>query len=776
MREFGIGRAVTRLEDRRLLGGQGRYTDDFRFAGEAHLYVLRSPHASARIAAVDTTDAETMPGVLTVLTAGDIAADGIGSIPSRVKRPAPDGTPNVEPPYPVLVDQARFVGDAVAAVVAETLSQARDAAERIAINYDILPSVTATAEAMEPNAHQVWDQAPGNLCFLHEQGDEARVTAAFADAAHVSRLDYTINRISANPMEPRNAVGLHDRADGRYTLYAGIQAPHSVRGDLARFALNVPEAQVRIVSPDCGGGFGMKESLYPEHVLVLWAAKRLGRPVRWQADRSEGHLADYHARDQVSTIEMALDRDGGFLAIRVETTANLGAYLCVQGNHSPVANLGGLAGTYQTPAIFARVKGVFTHTSPTAPYRGAGRPEATYPLERIIDQAAREMGLDRIALRRRNTIPADAMPYDTGYVFTYDSGEFEASLDAVLDLADWDGFEARRAAAKERGVMRGIGLSSFIEIAGGPPNKPFEEHVEVRFDPDGAMTLIAGTHSHGQGHETVFTQLAVEALGVDPEHVRIVYGDTDQVFHGRGTIGSRSAALVSNALHHAAAKVIEQGKLIAGHLLEAAATDIDFEDGMFAIRGTDRAVAIDEVARAAFDHDWRPAGLEAGLGAAATVSPQGPTFPNGCHVCEVEVDPSTGVVQVVGYCVVDDVGRIINPTLVDGQVHGGVAQGIGEALMEVIRYDPSDGQLLSGSFMDYAMPRADDLPLITIETREVPARTNALGIKGCGEAGTIGALPAVMNAIVDALAPLGVTHVDMPATPETVWRAIRDAG
>ncbi len=776
MREYGIGRAVTRVEDRRLLSGQGRYTDDHKFAGEVHLYVLRSPHASARIKSIDGRAAEQMPGVLAVLTGADAVADGLGPIPSRVKRPSPDGTPNVEPPYHTLaVDRVRFVGDAVVAVVAETLSLARDAAEQVVIDYDVLPAVTATAEAPGPDAAQVWDEAPGNICFHHEEGDEDRVAAAFAEAAHVSRLDYTIDRISANPMEPRNAVGQYDPADGRYTLTAGIQAPHSVRGDLARYVLKVPESRVRVISPDCGGGFGMKESLYPENVLVVWAARRLGRPVRWQSYRGEAHLADYHARDLVSTVELALDAAGRFLAIRVETTSNLGAYLCVQGNHSPVANLGGLAGTYTTPAIFARVLGVFTHTSPTAPYRGAGRPEVTYAVERIIDQAGREMGIDRIELRRLNMIPADAMPYDTGFVFTYDSGEFERSMDAVLDLADWSGFESRRAEAEARGRRRGIGLSSFIEIAGGPPNNPYEEHVEVRFDANGGATLIAGTHSHGQGHETVFTQLMVEALGLEPESVRVVYGDTDQVFHGRGTIGSRSAALVSNALHFAAEKIITQGKLIAGHLLEAAPADIDFRDGQFEISGTDRAIDIAAVAAASFDHDRRPHDLEAGLAAAATVSPTGPTFPNGCHVCEVEVDEATGVVTVVGYWVVDDVGRIINPTLVDGQIHGGVAQGIGEALMEVMRYDAADGQLLSGSFMDYAMPRADTLPAIAIETREVPARTNVLGIKGCGEAGTIGALPAVINAIVDALAPLGVHHVDMPATPETVWRAIRQA-
>ena len=776
MREFGVGFAAPRIEDGRLLRGRGRYTDDLTFPGEAHLYVLRSPHAAARIGAIGTDAAARAPGVLAVLTGADALADGLGSFPSRVKRHAPDGAPNFEPPYRALaVDGVYHVGEPVAAIVAETFAAAQDAAELVEIDFDVLPAVTATAEAAEPGAPQVWEEAPANICFLFEVGDEAKVDAAFREAAHTSRLDFTVSRVSANPMEPRNAIGLYDAGDQRYTLYAGMQAPHTVRGELAELVFKVPDTKVRIVSPDCGGAFGMKEGIYPELVLVLWAARRLGRPVRWQCERGEALLADNHARDNVSVVELALDETGRFLGLRIETTANLGAYLAAHGNHPPTNNLGGLAGTYTTPAIHARVTGVFTNTNPVAPYRGAGRPEASYAIERVIDTAAREMGIDRAEIRRRNMIPADAMPYWTGLVFTYDSGEFENNMDAVLALADWPGFEARRAAARARGKLRGIGLASVIEIAGGPPVRPLEEHVEVRFDAGGNATLLAGTHSQGQGHETAFTQLAVDALGLTPGRIRVAFGDTDQVFHGQGTFGSRSAGAVGLALGRAAEKIIAKGSLIAGHLLEASPADIEFAGGAFRVRGTDRALDMVSVARAAFDHNRLPEDLEPGLAEAATVVASGPTFPNGCHVCEVEIDEATGAVAVVGYWVVDDVGRIVNPLLVAGQVHGGIAQGLGQALFEEIHYEPAAGQLLSGSFLDYCMPRADDMPGLVVETREVPAKTNPLGIKGCGEAGTIGALPAVMNAVVDALAPLGVRHLDMPATSENVWRAMRRA-
>ena len=510
-------------------------------------------------------------------------------------------------------------------------------------------------------------------------------------------------------------------------------------------------------------------------VLVLWAAHRIGRPVRWQCERGEAFVADHHARDNLSTAELALDDAGKFLALRVTTTANLGAYLNVHGPHSPTNNLGGLAGTYTTPHIHAAVTGVFTNTSPTAPYRGAGRPEASFAIERVIDIAAREMGVDRIELRRRNMIPPSAMPYNTGFVFTYDSGEFEKNMDRALALSDWAGFEERRKAAQARGKLRGIGMASVIEIAAGPQTRPREEFVEIRFDPTGDVTLLAGTHSQGQGHETAFTQILVELLGVDPARVRVSCGDTDAVFYGKGTGGSRSASVVATASRQVAEKLIEKGKLISAHLLEASAGDIKFTDGQFTVIGTDRMMSITDVARAGYRLDALPPDLEPGFGASVISLPAGPTFPNGCHVCEVEIEEDTGLAKVVGYWIVDDLGRIINPMLAKGQVHGGVAQGLGQILFENIVYEAGSGQLLTASFSDYCMPRAADVPAMIIETNEVPAKTNPFGIKGAGEAGCVGALPAIMNAIDDALMPLGVQFHDMPATPERLWRCIRDA-
>ena len=576
-------------------------------------------------------------------------------------------------------------------------------------------------------------------------------------------------------MEPRNAIGLFDPGTQRYTLYTGTQSPHAIRNELAELVLRVPENRLRIVSPDCGGAFGMKEGIFPEMVLVLWAARRTGRPVRWQCERGEAFIADHHARDNVTTAELALDHDGRFLALRVATIANLGAYLSAYGPHSPTNNLGGLAGTYATPNIYAAVTGVFSNTNPTSPYRGAGRPEASFAIERIIDIAAREVGVDRIELRRRNMIPPSLMPYNTGFVYTYDSGEFEKNMDRALAISDWAGFEKRREAARARGKLRGIGLASVIEIAAGPATRPRGEFVEIRFDPAGDATLLAGTHSQGQGHETAFTQILVELLGVDPERVRVCYGDTDAVFYGNGTGGSRSASVVATASHQVAEKLIEKGKLISANLLEAAVGDIEFAKGRFIVAGTDRAVSITDVAKASYRADALPRGVEPGFAASSISVPAGPTFPNGCHVCEVEIDEETGVTKVVGYWVVDDIGRIINPMLAKGQVHGGVAQGLGQILFENIVYEPGTGQLLTASFSDYCMPRAEHLPTMVIETNEVPAKTNPFGIKGAGEAGCVGALPAVMNAIDDALKPLGVHFHEMPAISEKLWRCIQDA-
>ena len=775
-RTLGIGSATVRYEDARFLTGRGRYTDDVHPPGAAFMAVVRSPHASAAIRAIDTSAARAAPGVLAVLTGVDLDADGLGTLQTSVPRNKPDGTPMARPPYRLLAtDAVRFAGDAIAIVVGTTPHAAQDGAELVTVNYDPLPAVTDVVAATEPGAPAVWPGlVPDNVSFLFRQGNAAATEAAFAAAHHVSTFEFRISRVSANPMEPRNATAAYDALDDSYVLHAGMQAPHKMRSEIAEHTLRIPVNRLRVVSPDMGGAFGMKGSPYPEYSLALWAAKRTGRPVRWQATRSESLVSDYHARDNVSRVQLALDADGRFLALRIETLANLGAYLGFNTPHSSTNNLGGLAGVYRTPYIFAEVRGVFTNTQPNAPYRGAGRPEATYAVERVIDQAALEMGIDRAELRERNLIEPGAMPFKTGLVFTYDSGDFPANMRIALAAADWDGFAARRAESQRQGKLRGIGLANAIEIAGGPAAAPAEEGAELRFDPDGSATLLLGTHNHGQGHETAFRQIAATTLGLDPARLRIVFGDTDRVAYGRGTFGSRSITAGGTAFLRAADKVVERGRTIAAHMLEAAEADIVFADGRFFIAGTDRAIPLEAVARASFIAAKLPPGAEYGLGGAAILATNGPTFPNGCHVCEVEVDPDTGAVALQRYLVVDDVGTVINPLLVKGQIHGGIAQGLGQILLEAIRYD-ADGQMLSGSFMDYAMPRAADFCDLGVISNPVPTAANPLGSKGAGEAGTVGALPALMNAIMDALRPAGVTRLDMPATPHRVWSALQAA-
>ena len=776
MREFELGRAVPRTEDIKLLRGRGRYTDDIVLPRQCHLHVLRSPHAAARIRALDTRAAAAAPGVLLVLTGADAERDGLGTFASRVQRKRPDGSANFVPPYRMLaLDRVHHVGQPVVVIVAESIAAAKDAAELVEIDWEMLPSVTDTAAAAAAGAPAVWDEVPDNICFVHSVGDKTAVDAAFARATHVVKERFHINRVAVNPLEGRTALGVYDTSDGRYTAYAGLQSPHVMRLELAGNVFKLPANQLRLISPDVGGGFGMKGSAHPELALVLWAAKKVERPVKWIAERSESFIADHHARDNVSTVELALDGDGKFLALRVATIANLGAYLASMGVHVATNNLGGIAGTYTTPHIHVSVTGIFSNTNSTCPYRGAGRPEASYCIERIIDIAARESGVDPVELRRRNMIPPTALPYKTGLSFTYDSGEFEKTMDMALALADWPGVAARRKAATARGKLYGAGIASVIEMAGGPAEIPLEEAVEIRFDPTGNATVFAGTHSHGQGHETMYRQFAGHILGLAPERMRLVYGDTDLVFHGRGTFGSRSASVGGAAFLGAAEKIIEKGKLIAGHLLEAATVDIEFADGRFTVAGTDRSIDLVEVAKASFLAPRMPRGMELGLDAKAVVTPPGPTYPNGFHVCEAEIDPDTGIARVVRYAVVDDVGRVVNPLMLKGQIHGGIAQGAGQALLENMVYDPDSGQLLTGSFMDYGLPRADDLPSFAVGSNEVPSKNNPLGIKGAGEAGTVGALPAVMSAVNDALAPLGIRHFDMPATPERLWRAIRDA-
>ena len=773
----GMGQSVPRFEDPRLLTGRGRYVDDIAAAGEVWMAVVRSPYASARILSIDGAEAAAQPGVLAVLTGADLVADGVGTLHTMVQRFKRDGSPMERPPYRALaLDQVRFVGEGVAIVVAETRAAARDAAELVAVDYEELDAVSSADEAVKPGAPVVW---PGlvddNVSFVFQAGKADRVEEAFARADHVTTLDFRVTRVSANPIEPRNALGAYDPIEDRYTLTAGVQIPHKIRAEIAENTLGIEPMRLRVIAPDVGGAFGMKGSPFPEHILVLWAARRLGRPVRWTATRSESFLADFHARDTHSSVSLALDREGRFLGLKVRTRANLGAYLAFNTPHSPTNNLGGLSGVYTTPAIHAEVLGVFTHTQPTAPYRGAGRPEATYALERVIDLAAAEMGIDRVALRRRNLIPESAMPYDTAFLFVYDTGAFERNMDIALEASDYSGFEARRQASAAHGMLRGISVVNAIEIAGGPFRNTNEEGAEIRFDTGGGVTLLMGTQNHGQGHETAFRQMAVDFLGVRPEGVRVVSGDTDTVRHGRGTFGSRSVMAGGLALRRAADKVIARARVLAAHLLEADPEAVEFDAGTFRARGSNRTMRIEEVARASYIRGKLPLDWDMGLSEQAIVVPPEANFPNGVHVCEVEVDPGTGRTTIESYVVVDDVGTVVNPMLTKGQIHGGVAQGVGQAAAEEIVFDPHGAQLLTGSFMDYAMPRASDLPMIDVISNPVPSTNNALGIKGAGEAGAVGALPAYMNAVIHALAPLGVRHMDMPATPYRIWQAINDA-
>ncbi|MSQ62928.1 MAG: xanthine dehydrogenase family protein molybdopterin-binding subunit [Betaproteobacteria bacterium] len=753
--QFGIGQPVSRFEDPRLLRGEGRYVNDIMVPGQVHLVLLRSPHAHARIVSIDSSAALAAPGVLGVFTVADLERDGVGTTAPAFKRSRPDGSPMFWRAHPGLAkEKVRHVGEPVAAVVAESEAQAKDAADLVAVEYDPLPVDGA-----------VWAECPDNVSNLFEVGNKAATEAAFARAAHIVKRRYEVSRVHAQFMEPRGALGQWDAGEGRYTLHCDVQYPHRVREVLAGL-LQVPEHRVRVVCNDVGGAFGAKGWAHLEHRIVLWLARKLGRPVKWLCDRSEAPLADDHARDLVSEAELALDAGHRFLGLRVRNTSALGAYVSSDRNLLPsFANLGSLAGMYLLPAAHISVIGMLSHTSSLAPYRGNGRPEAIYILERLIDDAARELNVGRVELRRRNLIPPSAMPYRTAITFTYDCGEFEKGLDKALKLSKWSDFSSRREISKSKGKLRGIGLANAIERAAAPGM----EYAEVRFDASGTATLMVGTTSQGQGHETMYRQIAGTRLGLAQADLRVVEGDSDAVAFGAGSFGSRSAAIGGTALWHAADKVIAKGKRIAAHLLEAADADIAFAAGRFAIAGTDRSLAWKDIARAAYGAPL-PAGIEPGLVEGASFSPVQETFPNGTHVCEVEVDPETGSVTPVSYVVVDDVGNEINPLTLEGQVVGGIVQGLGQILMERIVYDPESGQLLTASFMDYAMPRAGDLCNFEVGHNPVPTKLNPLGAKGAGEAGTVGALAAAMNAIVDAL---GTENIDMPATPERVWRALR---
>lgn len=771
MSRFGLGQPVRRTEDLRFLTGRGRYIDDISPIGLTHAAVLRSPHAHARLRNIDTTTASETPGVLAILTGADLKADGIGGIGVRRLPPGFGGPKAFWPTRPPLaIDRARHVGDGVALVIAETLEQASYAAELVEVDYEPLPASASVAAATKQGATPIWEEAPDNICFAYELGDKQKTDAIFASAAHVTRLSLVNNRITANSMEPRGAIGLFDALEQRYTLYTSTQAPHRTRETLCDTVFRIPETAMRVVAIDVGGGFGMKGPSYSEEALVLWAARRVGRPVKWIADRSESLVSDTQGRDQDWIGEIALDAEGRILATRVTADHNIGSYIS-NGGFVPAMLAGTLlANVYSCPCFYVSFRGVFTNTPATGPYRGAGQPEAVILIERLMDRAASEMGIDRLKIRQSNYISESAMPYRTPLGHTYDSGQFEALTDAAVAFADWDGFAARRRDSESRGLLRGIGLTYFIEVTA-----LYNERMEIQIDPSGAATIMAGTFSHGQGHETTFPQMVTEWLGVPFERIRLVQGDTERVGFGRGTYASRSMTVGGAALRMAADQIIEKGRRIAAHVLEATVEDISFADGRFTIAGTDRSIDIAEVARVAYAQVNWPPELGVGLEGIGGFTPQTPNYPNGCHICEVEVDAETGRVNVDRYFAMDDVGRVINPLLLEGQVHGGVAQGIGQALMECVIFDAGSGQIVTGSFMDYAMPRARDIPNIQVGMHDVPCRTNALGVKGAGEAGCVGAPAAMISAILDALRPLGVTDISMPATPERIWRAIREA-
>ncbi len=785
MPKDGIGASVKRKEDYRFVTGQGAYTDDLDRPGQLYAVFVRSPHAHARIASVDVAAAAAMPGVVRILTGADYAAEGLGGLPCGWQVVGKDG-PMVEPAHPPLAaDRVRHVGDQVAVVIAKSAAEARDAAEAVAVEYEALSAAASIEAAMADGAPQVHDEAPGNLCYDWEIGDKGDVESAFADAHHVTRIELVNNRLVPNAMEPRAAVAEYDRATREYTLYTTSQNPHVIRLLMGAFVLQLPEHRLRVVAPDVGGGFGSKIFHYAEEAILTWASGKVGRPIKWTAERSESFVTDAHGRDHVTVAELAMDKDGRFLGLKVETKANMGAYLSTFAPCVPTylyATL--LAGQYTTPKIWCGVQAVFTHTVPVDAYRGAGRPEATFVVERIVETAAQEMGIDPAELRRRNFVPADAFPYQTPVALVYDSGDYEGTLAAALAAADYDGFAARRAEAEARGKLRGIGLSAYIEACGIAPSAVvgslgaragLYECGEVRVHPTGSVTFFTGTHSHGQGHETTFAQIIADRLGVDIDAVEVVHGDTSKIPFGMGTYGSRSLAVGGSALARALDKVEAKAKRIAAHLMEASEADIEFADGQFSVAGTDKSVGFGDVALTAYvPHNYPIDELEPGLDETAFYDPANFTFPAGCHVCEVEIDPETGAVEIAGFAASDDFGNVVNPMIVEGQVHGGIVQGVGQALLEGCVYD-SDGQMATGSYMDYTMPRADDVPSFSVSTQTTPCPHNPLGVKGCGEAGAIAAPAAVMNAVHDALRSRGVARIDMPATPARIWQALNAA-
>ncbi|MGE0224051.1 MAG: xanthine dehydrogenase family protein molybdopterin-binding subunit [Acetobacteraceae bacterium] len=765
-------RSVRRREDQRLLTGGGNYAADGKAQGMLVAVMVRSPHAHARIVGIDTSAAAAMPGVVAVYTNADLT--DVQPIPGGLGFTRPDGSPSAKTHRPLLAkDRARFVGEAVAAVIAESRGAALEAAEAVMVEYEELPIVTDVLAAQKTGAPAVWDEYADNIGFLWKRGDAEATQAGLAGAAHVTKLDFTVSRVTANTMEPRG-VWAEIGPDGRPVVHAAHQSPFNLRNGMANGNFGVKPTEIRVVPGDVGGSFGMKSGVHVEEVFITWAARKLNRPVRWISDRTEGFLTDEQAREMHISAELGLDADGKFTALKLRWDCNLGAYTSGRSGWG-VGNIGGIAGTYIIPAIAAEVCGVMTHTVPTAAYRGAGRPEATYAIERLIDVAARELGISPYELRRRNLIPPDAMPYKTALTFTYDCGEFEGNMQLAADLAELEGFEARRAEAKGRGKLRGIGLCNCIEVAGGPFLRPAKDFSELRLLEDGKLVLRSGSMSVGQGLETTMTQIVADRFGIPIENVIWDGGDTDLIPFGKGNGGSGALCIGGSAVMLAVDKVMESAKKLASEVLEAAVVDIEYGDGVFRVAGTDRTISLAQVGAAAHDPKFIPPGSEGGLVESGEFTPTAVTFPNGTHICEVEIDEETGVTEIVRYSAVEELGKVLNPLIVAGQIHGGVVQGVGQALGEVIVFDEQSGQMLTASFMDYQMPRAHEYPDFRLATREVPTKVNPLGAKGVGEAGTVGAMGAAMNAINDALAPLGIRHFDMPATPGRVWQAIQAA-
>jgi aerobic carbon-monoxide dehydrogenase large subunit len=779
MSDTGIGAAVRRTEDHRFITGRGHYTDDVNRAGQSHAYFLRSPHAHARIRSIDSKPAASMPGVLAVLTGADLAADKIGGLICGWMITSKDGSPMKAAPHPAIAHgKVNYVGDAVAVVVAETLAQAKDAAEKVRVDYELLPAVADPAKAQDSAAPQIHEVAPRNTIYQWHIGDAAATEAAFKVAKHVTKIDLINNRLVPNAIEPRAAIGEYDGGTGSFTLWNTTQNPHVARLVISAFVGVAPEHKLRVIAPDVGGGFGSKIFIYPEEVVCLWAARRTGRPVKWLSERSEAFIADAHGRDHVTHAEMAFDAAGNISALRVKTIANLGAYMSTFSSSVPTYLYGTLlSGQYNIPAIYCEVDAVYTNTVPVDAYRGAGRPEATFVVERLMEVSARQMGIDPADLRKKNFIKE--FPHQTPVIMTYDAGDYHASLKKALELADYAGFGKRKREAARQGKLRGIGLSTYIEACGIAPSQAVGslgcgvglwESAELRVNPTGSVEVLTGCHQHGQGHETTFAQVVSERLGIPLDNISVVHGDTDKVQFGMGTYGSRSGAVGISAIVKASDKIVAKAKKVAAHMLEAAEGDLEFKDGKFAVAGTDKTAAWGDVALNAYiAHKFAGAELEPGLKEGAFYDPTNFTFPAGCHICEVEIDSQTGEAEVVAWTAVDDFGTVINPMIVEGQVHGGVAQGVGQALLEGAVYD-ANGQLVTGSFMDYCLPRARDLPALKVDMTETKSPSNPLGIKGCGEAGAIAAPVAVINAITDAI---GTEDVPMPATAQAVWQALQ---